>query len=1522
MSKLLQAIINLTRAGGLRSIEQVYKVAKRELGDKFNAAKKQIDDAFKQGKEQKKLDDRTKDLKKTDEQGIKSLESDIKSIEQSTEKLKKISEKNKADIDDVFALKSDPVKTNTPVQKKLTKAVEEVRQQMKEIGSLSDADMQKKQIENALKLLRDKRIYEMGSGLEGDVRTALRQFLKKELDEGRLDIPDAREKDAIEKSYQGGVDPIDVFRKAYGEDALIAVDDIFEQYGNRLTGPTYRDIEENFRKLFKMNRGFYDMAELPVPKETYGFDEGVRSIDTVEEDLIKQYQQLDELDKFELPKDRKSNSMGGINRINFADGPKDPKKKALINTIKKIPKVGKIVGGAVEIINYVKTLDPIEAMKEVNKVITRKGKYKNVSEEDSQKIFEDTQDHIFEREYKPTEFEIDDDFIDAEEIESAKQLAPKMVERLQLKAKYPGIDDDLVDKILIDDNPQRKAEVLATLDEAFRMMEKGKGTDEIIDTFKNQNRTKQASGTGPEGLSQITDLYEKIRINNVQKQKDKEDNKQMRFRKLLASNKFPELNTFLEAELNEDDEKVELDVRTNFAVGSSPFTPEQIAQRKQQSYLDYLARQGVGQSGTTTGPAPTFNPFTGTSTTPPASGGSQPGTGSPGTGGGGGGTRPPNTGTGGGGNTNTGPGNPFYGQGNTGGGTGGSSGGSSGGTGGTSGGGNLYTGANNRPPSMGTNTGGSTPGSGGSTPGSGGSGLTPNTGDTDHGGGYNTGGGSIVGGSPGGATGSQAIEAYKNYLKNQSGGSPVSFDTFRRGTPYAGQLTFTTDNYDELQNIKNAVSGGFNSDGTYDRTMVNNLFPDTGDLGSEAANDAAYRGDPNSHPDYLAFKQMSSKEQRALLDPFMDRARKHVEQNLPPSQRNFENVKSFAQEYYRDSLMGADANDGFDDGLKKSTYDEEAEDDYFGDINSKGRIRDFDGVDRRMVTLEEYQNAKEAYGQALASGEYKQVHERGSTSDIRNFERQKYGAPLILTSETEINRYNRARDLKAPRSDGKYADQVNKLQPMPKDVGGGLKKFAGKIYNAAGQVVDTAGRILDSRPGQLALTIAKYKSGVPILENLSKLKTVVDTVNKGRDTIGSIRDAYDDAIDDSLYNVPGYTGNIDLREENKTGGRVGKAVGGSLDLEARKKQSQADFLARQPGAQPPQPQPPTAKPAQPFAPQQPAVNPQPPAVNPQPPAVNPQPPTQAPVPFDMSKYQGGTFSGGIEDSRNIALNSLARLGVDTSKYSKTTATDTSGPKFKGLSLNEIFAMDLNTAKDKLGFDPADPDASPEFEEFLRVNDPGPMAIGPGGPPGMKTEFTNQDELAQILNRAIPNFMEYAQELGENYTLDEMLAMSDDELAMIEDRYDKKMGYGKYRTSYVPNTGSRDKSQAQETMEQYKDIQRQGTGIGLGSQYAKGGRVNFKYGSDRYGQSKKVMSAMNVDYNDPFKKLMSNDSGRFIKSTSSLARYAKNLNKLKNSKQAKAALRKNLLVKNEKARKDALKRLSLLQKMYAGGKKSV
>jgi hypothetical protein len=87
-----------------------------------------------------------------------------------------------------------------------------------------------------------------------------------------------------------------------------------------------------------------------------------------------------------------------------------------------------------------------------------------------------------------------DEIEELEELKSVREMAPQMVERLELRARYPGITDDLLDSILIDDNPQRKAELLATLDEAFAMMRKGKGPDEVLSIIKNINRTKQADG--------------------------------------------------------------------------------------------------------------------------------------------------------------------------------------------------------------------------------------------------------------------------------------------------------------------------------------------------------------------------------------------------------------------------------------------------------------------------------------------------------------------------------------------------------------------------------------------------------------------------------------------------------------------------------------------------------------------------------------------------------------------------------------------------------------------------------------------------------------------------------------------------------------------------------------------------------------------------------------------------------------------------------------------------------------------
>ena len=76
--------------------------------------------------------------------------------------------------------------------------------------------------------------------------------------------------------------------------------------------------------------------------------------------------------------------------------------------------------------------------------------------------------------------------------------------REMIRNKYQGlIDDDLLNKILIDDNPQRIAEVLATIDEALLMQGKGMGPDSIIQSFRDTwGRKKSASG----GLAKILEV--------------------------------------------------------------------------------------------------------------------------------------------------------------------------------------------------------------------------------------------------------------------------------------------------------------------------------------------------------------------------------------------------------------------------------------------------------------------------------------------------------------------------------------------------------------------------------------------------------------------------------------------------------------------------------------------------------------------------------------------------------------------------------------------------------------------------------------------------------------------------------------------------------------------------------------------------------------------------------------------------------------------------------------------------------
>jgi hypothetical protein len=87
-----------------------------------------------------------------------------------------------------------------------------------------------------------------------------------------------------------------------------------------------------------------------------------------------------------------------------------------------------------------------------------------------------------------------DEYIKIKETSGDKNFN-KYFDDLEIKTKFKGvISDDLLNQILIDDNPQRKAEVIATIEQGLTMQEKGMSPEEIVNILKNTTRTKQAQG--------------------------------------------------------------------------------------------------------------------------------------------------------------------------------------------------------------------------------------------------------------------------------------------------------------------------------------------------------------------------------------------------------------------------------------------------------------------------------------------------------------------------------------------------------------------------------------------------------------------------------------------------------------------------------------------------------------------------------------------------------------------------------------------------------------------------------------------------------------------------------------------------------------------------------------------------------------------------------------------------------------------------------------------------------------------
>ena len=75
----------------------------------------------------------------------------------------------------------------------------------------------------------------------------------------------------------------------------------------------------------------------------------------------------------------------------------------------------------------------------------------------------------------------------------------KSIEIDNLMLKYPGMDRALAEQIATEINPRKKADIIAMVEQTIEMGNKGMSGDDIIQTFKNTPRTKQANG----GLSYL-----------------------------------------------------------------------------------------------------------------------------------------------------------------------------------------------------------------------------------------------------------------------------------------------------------------------------------------------------------------------------------------------------------------------------------------------------------------------------------------------------------------------------------------------------------------------------------------------------------------------------------------------------------------------------------------------------------------------------------------------------------------------------------------------------------------------------------------------------------------------------------------------------------------------------------------------------------------------------------------------------------------------------------------------------------
>ena len=422
---------------------------------------------------------------------MKNLETEAKNLKTTTEEMKDLALKNIKDLEDSLKYGGDPFK---------------VPSETSVGGSMYT---------------------------EGNIRTALREFMQSELKAGKIKLNEKDTYRVTEYSPFSEDDPIDVFRRHYGEDALDSVVDVSNVFEK---GESFKHYEELLRQNVDekiltpktKGAGDYDPNVKAAEDIRTKVEEGEIETITPDDDDIPFYAggrvglKYGTKKLFNFTKEQLKNAVNDI----FPTGDRKYDAEMVSDAlVENNPKMfqNKLRDDLVDSERteiYGIALDALDAFNAEAQLMQKLTKPKSKGQ-----IWKDEKGNTEMIAMGFSESEkagLDKAFIKGKALSDAmKQMGydtssgkqhlkfdelvaggmegfPADIKEQIIRAKYGDIvDERLLNDLLSDTDPQHLSVVMGTVDEAMKMHETGMGPDEIIEAIRaNMQRKPQALGGG------------------------------------------------------------------------------------------------------------------------------------------------------------------------------------------------------------------------------------------------------------------------------------------------------------------------------------------------------------------------------------------------------------------------------------------------------------------------------------------------------------------------------------------------------------------------------------------------------------------------------------------------------------------------------------------------------------------------------------------------------------------------------------------------------------------------------------------------------------------------------------------------------------------------------------------------------------------------------------------------------------------------------------------------------------------